>query len=54
MKIAPRKVYCANCQKLVRGQEQKTDSPVRITCPICKKPVWIREGFSWKYIKEQV
>jgi Zn finger protein HypA/HybF involved in hydrogenase expression len=52
MKIAPKKVYCSNCKKLVKGKEQKTDSTVRIICPKCNKPVWVREGFSWRYIKE--
>ena len=52
MKTAPKKVLCSNCQKLVKGEEQKTDSVTRIICPKCKKPVWVKESHSWRYIKE--
>ncbi len=53
MKVAPKKVFCSNCQKLVNGEEQKTDSTVKVVCSKCKKPVWIKDGFSWRYIKEE-
>jgi len=52
MKTAPKKVFCPHCQKLVKGQEQKTESTAKIMCPKCKKTVYIREGFGWKYMKE--
>ncbi len=51
MKTAPKKVYCSNCQKLVKGEEQKTDATIRIVCPQCKKPVYLKDGFNWRYIK---
>ncbi len=52
LKTAPKKVLCSSCQKLVKGQEQKNESGVRIVCPQCKKPIYVKEGFNWKYIKE--
>ncbi len=52
MKTAPKKVFCSVCQKLVKGQEQKTETTTQIICPKCKKTVYIRDGFSWKYLKE--
>ena len=52
MKTSPKKVFCPNCQKLVKGQEQKTESTTRIICPKCNKPIYLRDGFDWKYIKE--
>jgi phage FluMu protein Com len=53
LKVAARKVYCSHCQKLVKGEAQKTESTVRVICPQCKKPVYVKEGFFWRYIKEE-
>ena len=53
MKVAPKKVYCSNCLKLVKGKEQKTESLLKVVCPKCEKPVYVKDGFYWRYIKEE-
>lgn len=46
-----KKIYCSTCQKMVLGVEQKTDNAVRVACPKCKQPIWMRENMNWRYIK---
>lgn len=52
MKITDKKVFCANCQKFVKGREQKADATLRIICPRCDKPIWIWENLAWRYVGE--
>jgi hypothetical protein len=54
MKLLVKRLYCANCQKLVRGKEQKTGATLSIVCGKCQKPICINGDSGWKHIKYSV
>ena len=49
MKLCSKKVYCPQCQRLVKGREQLTNADVSIVCPRCGLAIWIRDNFNWRY-----
>lgn len=45
MKLAVKKTYCPYCRRLVRGVEQKEDTKINITCSLCKRVLWVWDGY---------
>ncbi|MDD5082824.1 MAG: hypothetical protein PHU08_05560 [Dehalococcoidales bacterium] len=49
MKLIIKKIYCRNCQRLVKAKEQTTNGNTSVTCPRCNQSLWVRSGLNWKY-----
>jgi DNA-directed RNA polymerase subunit RPC12/RpoP len=43
-----KKIYCAKCQKLVRGKAQISGNSTQINCPRCGQKLWSWGQISWK------
>ena len=52
MKLAVKKVYCTNCQKLQRVKEENNNGATRFTCTECKNAVWIKDNLTWHHFGE--
>lgn len=50
MKLCIKKIYCASCQKLVKGSEQILDKQVKVYCSKCGNPIWVWNGIGWRYL----
>ncbi|MFH0846612.1 MAG: hypothetical protein V1894_00940 [Chloroflexota bacterium] len=51
MKRFSKRIYCPNCQRLVRWNEQKAGNGTQFLCQRCGKLIWLKEGLAWKYAK---
>lgn len=51
LKLVVKKTYCPNCKRLVRGQQQKNGSQLKVFCPRCKRLLWTHDGQVWRYSK---
>jgi hypothetical protein len=49
MKLAIKKVYCSNCQKLIKPREERQNGTTKFVCPVCKNPIWSKDKFEWKH-----
>ncbi len=49
-----KKVYCAKCQKLVKGKAQISSNSTQINCPRCGQNLWSWSLISWKGEKCEV
>ncbi|MBI4286089.1 MAG: hypothetical protein HY670_09385 [Chloroflexi bacterium] len=50
--MATKKIYCAVCQKMVTGKEQKTGSERRILCSRCNTVLRAWNGVAWRFARE--
>ncbi|MBI2829881.1 MAG: hypothetical protein HYX81_01835 [Chloroflexi bacterium] len=53
MKFCIRKIYCPNCQSLVKCREEAVSGQVRIHCSRCNQLLWRWDGTSWIRIREE-
>ncbi len=51
MKRFAQRIYCPNCQRLVKWREQEAANATEILCQKCGKLIWLKEGLFWKYTK---
>jgi hypothetical protein len=54
MKLCVKKIYCPDCRKLVKGREEKRNGGIHLSCPRCKRLIWIHDGLSWRYVKQGI
>jgi len=54
MKLVVKKIYCSVCMRLVRGQQEKNGSQLRLICPRCKRLLWSYDGHFWHYAKSAI
>ncbi|MEE8374667.1 MAG: hypothetical protein V3R87_13250 [Dehalococcoidia bacterium] len=55
MKLSIKRIYCASCSRLVKGQEQieKEDvAKIHILCSRCGKLLYVGNGATWKGVRE--
>jgi len=49
MRFCIKKIYCSNCQQLVKGNEQKKgDKLIDVLCPGCGKLLYAWNGYIWR------
>ena len=48
MKLSVKRIFCQNCQKLVRGIEQKANDNILMSCSRCAKPLYLWDGIIWR------
>jgi uncharacterized Zn finger protein (UPF0148 family) len=52
MKMHPKKTYCPNCHRLRRVIEQRENGNIKLSCPVCGRPLWKWNGLVWQEIKK--
>ena len=53
MKLCVKKIYCADCRRLVNGREtQMEDGNTRVSCPRCGKPLYDWNGVTWRPVRQ--
>ncbi|MBN1190281.1 MAG: hypothetical protein JXA46_11055 [Dehalococcoidales bacterium] len=48
IRLPIKKIYCAKCQKLVRGKAQIPGNGAKIDCPRCGQNLWSWSRTSWR------
>ena len=48
VRLPVKKMYCAECQRLVKGQKQVSGSITRIICPRCTRQLRVWNGLVWR------
>jgi hypothetical protein len=43
-----KKIYCTKCQRLVKGQMQKSGTTTQVVCPRCAQHLWVWEAVCWR------
>jgi len=50
MKLCAKKIYCRSCRKLVRGEEQRVNSNLRVVCSRCGNLICFWNGLIWRFV----
>jgi RNase P subunit RPR2 len=43
-----KKIYCAKCQRLIKGQIKGSRNTSQIICPRCNQILWSWKSISWR------
>ena len=50
--MTEKRVYCPDCHVLVDVHQKGAGESSRITCCRCERPIWIKSGLNWKWVKK--
>jgi len=52
IKMNIKRAYCPDCGVLVDLHEKKAGETLRMTCCRCDRPIWVRDGINWRFVKK--
>jgi hypothetical protein len=47
-----KRAHCPDCHILVDMHEKKTGEFIRMTCCRCDRPLWVKNGINWRFVKD--
>lgn len=47
-----KRAYCPDCHVLVDMHEKKAGESIRLTCCRCDRPIWIKNGLTWRFVRD--
>jgi hypothetical protein len=47
-----KRAYCPDCHVLVDMHEKKAGEFISLTCCRCDRPIWVKNGLNWRFVKD--
>ncbi|MFH1382529.1 MAG: hypothetical protein ABIH70_06490 [Chloroflexota bacterium] len=49
MEACTKRIYCADCQRLVKCRQEQVSGKDSVLCSRCGRLLWVHEPTGWKY-----